>query len=35
MDWLEVAFLAVEVGVMEGGVMGRGELYGSSARHGM
>ena len=35
MDWLEVGFLAVEVGVMEGGVMGRVELYGPSARHGM
>ena len=34
-DWLEVGFLAVEVGVMEGGVMGRVELYGPSARHGM
>ena len=34
-DWVEVGFLAVEVGVMKGGVMGRGELYGSSARHGM
>ena len=35
MDWLEVGFLAVEVGVMEGGVMGRVELYGPSARHSM
>ena len=35
MDQLEVGFLAVEVGVMEGGVMGRVELYGPSARHGM
>ena len=34
-EWLEVGFLAVEVGVMEGGVMGRVELYGPSARHGM
>ena len=34
-DWLEVGFLAVEVGVMEGGLMGRVELYGPSARHGM
>ena len=34
-NWLEVGLIAVEVGVMEGGVMGRVELYSPSARYGM
>ena len=34
-DWLEVGLIAVEVGVMEGGVMGRVELYSPSARYSM